>query len=78
MTTKQIREKIREHSLELNDLRQRYLHEHGWRYTSSTPGCLWLWVKDIPKYGPIWATEEMALSMQMDISCDECDESEEP
>lgn len=22
-----------------------YLRSRGWRYTSSTPGCLWMWVK---------------------------------
>lgn len=22
-----------------------YLRSHGWQYTSSTPGCMWMWVK---------------------------------
>lgn len=35
-----------------------YLRSHGWQYTSSTPGCLWMWVKrcDLtvdPKHGAV-------------------------
>lgn len=30
---------------ELEQAQHRYLRSHGWRYTSSTPGCLWMWVK---------------------------------
>lgn len=44
-----------------NDLEQakhRYLRSHGWQYTSSTPGCMWMWVKrcDLtidPKHGAV-------------------------
>ncbi len=30
---------------ELEQAQHRYLRSHGWRYTSSTPGCMWMWVK---------------------------------
>ncbi len=30
---------------ELEQAKHRYLRSHGWQYTSSTPGCLWMWVK---------------------------------
>lgn len=29
----------------LENEKHSYLRSHGWQYTSSTPGCLWMWVK---------------------------------
>lgn len=29
----------------LYELKKRYLEEHGWAYTSDTPGSIWLWKK---------------------------------
>jgi hypothetical protein len=36
---------IEDAASELEHAKHRYLRSHGWRYTSSTPGCLWMWVK---------------------------------
>lgn len=50
-----------------NDLEQaksRYLRSHGWKYTSSTPGCIWLWVKKTPIGETIMVDTGLALSMQ--------------
>jgi hypothetical protein len=54
----------------------RYLRSHGWRYTSATPGCLWMWVKrcDLPNEKreagseePCWimVDTDTAISMQL-------------
>lgn len=37
---------IEEAESELNSLRTSYLRAHGWKETSSTPGCYWLWRRD--------------------------------
>lgn len=36
---------IEDAETELEAAKGRYLRSHGWQYTSSTPGCLWMWVK---------------------------------
>ena len=47
----------------LNDLKEAYLRERGWRYTSATPNCCWLWIKEIN--GKRWsAGTDEALAMQ--------------
>lgn len=60
---------------ELEQAQHRYLRSHGWRYTSSTPGCLWMWVKRCELAGeraasdtnPCWIMvgTETAVSMQL-------------
>jgi len=41
----------------------RYLREHGWNYTSNTPGCFWLWTREWD--GKVLAvSKELALRMQ--------------
>jgi len=42
----------------------RYLRSHGWEYTSSTPGCLWMWRKKTPAGEVLLVDESTALSMQ--------------
>lgn len=58
----------------LDQERHGYLRSHGWRYTSSTPGCLWMWVKRCelggdraePTTEPCWimVDTDTAISMQ--------------
>lgn len=59
---------------DLETAQHRYLRSHGWRYTSSTPGCLWMWVKRCelgsdraePTVEPCWimVDTDTAISMQ--------------
>lgn len=35
---------------DLEQAQHRYLRSHGWTYTSSTPGCLWMWTKRCELY----------------------------
>jgi len=59
---------------ELEAAQHRYLRSHGWRYTSDTPGCLWMWVKLCelggdranPTTEPCWimVDTDTAISMQ--------------
>lgn len=59
---------------DLDQAKHFYLRSHGWRYTSSTPGCLWMWVKRCelggensePTTEPCWimVDTDTAISMQ--------------
>lgn len=59
---------------ELEAAQNRYLRSHGWRHTSSSPGCLWMWVKECEvedKVGQkclIMVDTKTAVSMQK-MSC---------
>lgn len=41
-----------------------WLSQNGWHHTSSTPGCFWLWVKDLPDGTKVMVQKSMALSIQ--------------
>lgn len=49
---------------ELERLTNQYLHSHGWKYTSNTPGCLWLWQKATEDGRILLVDTSTALSMQ--------------
>lgn len=34
---------------DVQELKKAYLRRFGWQYTSSTPGCYWLWRRDFKK-----------------------------
>jgi len=36
---------IEDAAFELEQCKARYLRSHGWRYTSESPGCIWMWIK---------------------------------
>jgi hypothetical protein len=48
---------------ELRRAKDAFLRKHGWKYTSDTPGCLWLWEKKTGDRTILVATD-VALSMQ--------------
>jgi hypothetical protein len=54
-------ERLRE---ELEWAEDAYLRQHGWTYTSNTPGCLWLWQKTTPDGRIMLLNKSTALSMQ--------------
>ncbi len=65
---------------ELHNRAEAYLRERGWRYTSSTPACYWLWVREMPEHAAtkdvpagtlILTDREMALAMQDRIDYEE-------
>lgn len=41
-----------------------WLRKKGWNQTSSTPGSLWLWKKDLPGFGTMYVNQDSALHMQ--------------
>lgn len=78
----QMMDAIKDAENELGRVQHEYLRATGWTYTSDTPGCLWLWVKEAPKSrrkgrpeGAVMMLDtETALSMQRhsdDIELDE-------
>lgn len=49
MTTREMRSEIGNHLSEAEDLTVTYLRACGWRHTCSTPGCFWVWMRDVPE-----------------------------
>jgi hypothetical protein len=41
------RAKIEDSKAALECLTHKFLRDNGWTYTSSTPGCVWMWTKAI-------------------------------
>lgn len=50
-----------------------YLREKGWKHTSSTPGCFWLWEKTLADGRVVLVNQDMAIGMQRDF-----EDAEEP
>ena len=48
MTTREMRSEIGNHLSEAEELTVKYLRACGWRYTCSTPGSYWIWMRDVP------------------------------
>lgn len=46
MITRPYAHEIDEADAAARDVRERYLQRWGWKVTSSTPGCYWLWRRD--------------------------------
>ncbi len=46
MRAREVWLKIEQLNADLEEARPRFLRLSGWRNTSSTPGCYWLWVKE--------------------------------
>lgn len=47
MTPYQMMEAIDAAENNVGELRTKYLDKSGWEHTSSTPGCYWMWTKEI-------------------------------
>lgn len=50
------------------------LRSRGWEYTSSTPGCFWMWQKTLPDGRTILTDDGTALLFEQDL----CGEEPEP
>lgn len=50
---------------QLNFKKDAWLRKKGWDFTSSTPGHLWLWKKEINNYGTILTNRDSAIHMQL-------------
>lgn len=37
------------------------LRKRGWQHTSSTPGCIWLWKKEIKGHGMVMVNRDTAI-----------------
>lgn len=55
---------------------QRLLTERGWKYTSSTPGCYWLYEKKLPDGRTVLCTQDLAISMEKNLCGEEYPESD--
>lgn len=53
-----------------------FLRIRGWRHTSSTPGCLWLWCKTIHGF-EYRVPRETAMAMEQTLEPDDIDGDEE-
>ncbi len=49
---------------QLNFKKDAWLRKKGWNHTSGTPGCLWLWKKEIPSHGVVLVNRDSAIWMQ--------------
>lgn len=49
---------------EAEETARRYLRSHGWKHTSSTPGCLWMWEKATEDGRIILTDTKTAVAMQ--------------
>jgi hypothetical protein len=54
---------IRDAQCELNFAIDAYLTSKGWRHTSDTPNCTWVWVKEWRGQN-IWVNRATAVDMQ--------------
>lgn len=46
---------------QLNYKKDAELRRLGWTDTSSTPGCIWLWYKEVKGYGKMWVNRDTAI-----------------
>lgn len=60
---------IEDAEYDLERAQHKYLQKTGWRYTSSTPGCRWMWVKALPDGCIIMTETEYAISIQRTADC---------
>lgn len=55
---------VREAREEADETERRYLRSHGWKHTSSTPGCQEMWEKATEDGRVILTDTKTAVSMQ--------------
>lgn len=48
------------------------LRKRGWKHTSSTPGCHWLWEKTLPDGRVALVTKEVALRFEQAWLAESC------
>lgn len=46
-----------------DDVAAKYLREAGWKHTSSTPGCYWLWTRTLDDGRVLLVQQPLAVSM---------------
>jgi hypothetical protein len=52
------------------EMQREYLRQRGWVETSQTPGCYWVWTKEVPGYGKLMAVDSQAVRMQCSMTPD--------
>jgi hypothetical protein len=60
---------------ELRQAQRRYLEHTGWKYTSSTPGSIWMWRKKLANGDTLLMFEKDAVHVQKHLDQDEEPES---
>lgn len=56
---------------EASDSFEKILRRRGWEYTSSTPGCIWMWQKKLPDGRTILTNAETAKSFEEQLCGEE-------
>ena len=44
-------------------LQHKYLEQHGWKYTCDTPGCYWLWERQLKDGRVLLCSESEAMTV---------------
>jgi hypothetical protein len=61
---------------DLEELKSRYLRARGWKHTSTTPGCYWLWEKTlVDERGVRVALVDLDTAVRLQQHLDPPDES---
>jgi hypothetical protein len=45
----EMRVAVGDHKMSSEDAREKYLRACGWQYTCQTPGCYWMWLREVPQ-----------------------------
>lgn len=56
-------EKLEDQAEELKFAQDAFLRRHGWKYTSRTPGCYWMWERLLTDGRTVLAGTEHAMSI---------------
>ena len=55
-------------SSKVEELTQKFMREHGWVHTSSTPGCFWAWTKELPDGRLLMIHEMRGSSLPLEVA----------
>lgn len=60
-------DQLRSEGEDLDQKQSDLLTRKGWKHTSNTPGCYWVWYKDTKRYGRLMGDASLAFSMQENL-----------
>jgi hypothetical protein len=69
-------DKIEAAEEQVKSSKEALLRRYGWKHTSSTPGCYWLWEKAMPDGRTLLVTTEIALRFAREEATDKVDPAE--
>ena len=63
-TQHELLEKIEDAEMALGNRRDTFLRASGWTYTCETPGCFWMWQKELPDGRVILVDANRAVTLE--------------